>query len=103
MSWEKKHPLQTRGRDLVDRPGSPYQTVTLIIHKTIDHQAIVSLVIQDNRGNRVKDTRLGEVFIRTVDDVGRPWTPYRLCQLALNRLLAQPNRELLPESRNDPA
>lgn len=97
MSWEKKHPLHIRGRDLPDRGADRYHTVSLIVHKLSEKQCLVSLVVTDSVGNKVKDTRLGECWIRVDDEMGVALPPYRLLQRALEKLLAQPGARLLPD------
>lgn len=97
MSWERKHPLALRGRSLPDRGADHWQTVSLIVHRTSEGHSLVSMVVTDNRGNSCKDTRLGECWIPSYDDMGRQHAPYRLLQLALMKLLAQPGARLLPD------
>lgn len=103
MSWERKHPLQARGRDLPNRGADYWQSCSLVVHKTGEKTCLVSLMVTDARGASVKDTRLGEAWIRSRDELGRPLPPYRLLQLALEILLAQPGARLLPDGYDDPA
>jgi hypothetical protein len=103
MSWELKHPLQARGRSLLNRGGNDFQTVRLVVHITSEKTALVSLLVTDGRGAECRDSRLGECWIATVDQVGRRHSPHRLLQAALEQLLAQPGARLLPADATPPA
>jgi hypothetical protein len=103
MTHELKHPLQTRGRGLPDRGADNFQTIKLLVHKTSEKTCLVSLVVTDAYGNKCKDTRLGECWILSHDEVGRRYPPYRLLVIALEQLLAQTGARLLPETTDTPA
>lgn len=99
MSAELAHPLQSRGRGLPNRAPDAFHTVKLVVHKMGDDSCLVALVVTDGGGHSTKDTRLGECWIRRCDETGTPHRPYRLLQLALEKLLAQPGARFLPDSR----
>lgn len=103
MGWEIKHPLALRGRDQANRPEDPWETVRLVVHRTGEGQALVSMIVTDNRGHTAKDTRLGECWVDMYDQLGRRHPPYRLLQLALMKLLSQPGARLLPDPTDDRA
>jgi len=97
MAWELKHPLALRGREIRNSGSAGFDTVRLVVHQTSEGHALVSMIVTDARGGTAKDTRLGECWIPSRDDLGRPHAPYRLLQLALMKLLAQPGARLLPD------
>jgi hypothetical protein len=55
------------------------------------------MVVTNGRGHMLKDTRLGEAWVPMRDAVGREHSPAFLLGLALEKLLHQPGRKLLPE------
>ena len=103
MGWEMKHPLALRGRDLPNRAGNPWQTAKVIVHKTSGSHALVSLVVTDSQGSKVKDTRLGEVWVPLRDAVGRELSPIQLLLSAVGALAENRPARLAPNPADDPA
>lgn len=86
MTHEIMNALAERRRRLPDGDNSRYQTLKLVVQRSISGTAIVSLVYTDAGGHRLKDTRLGVATIDTHDRNGDPLTSSRLMRAALDAL-----------------
>lgn len=86
MTHEIMNALAARRRSLPDGDNSRYQTLKLVVQRSISGKATVSLVYTDVGGHRLQDTRLGVATIDTHDRNGDPLTSSRLMRAALDAL-----------------